>query len=195
MSDRRLGHVDQAAHPQPAAGAAATARRTTERESRVSLKADVARALVRVLFEADVDQAEVASAVGVRASIVQRWADRSRPETISLADLVLAGERFPAVARGLLSWAADRLGLVVSERLVGEQPGDHLAQIARMGREHAEAVGVYLEAVSDGAVTDAELARIDKELTDAEEANAALRAWVESEKGRRAPLRAVRGGR
>src|SRR5690606_5481471 len=101
----------------------------------------------------------------------------------------------PAVARGLLSWAADRLGLVVSERLVGEQPGDHLAQIARMGREHAEAVGVYLEAVSDGAVSDAELARIDKELADAEEANAALRAWVESEKSRRAPLRAVRGGR
>lgn len=160
-------------------------RRTTERESRAALKADVARALVRVLFDSDVDQCEIASATGVTDSIAQRWCDRSRAETITVADVVLIGKGFPEVARGLLTWAADQLGLVVAPRLAGSAPVDHLQHAARIAREHSECLGAVLEAHADGRVDDDELARIDRELADVEAAHATLRSWVDAEKARR----------
>ncbi len=85
--------------------------RTTARERRAALKAEMARVLTRTLFERDVDQGELAEAVGVGASIVQRWADRRRSETMTVADLVLAGQSHEVVARDLLAWVAERLDL------------------------------------------------------------------------------------
>ncbi len=165
--------------------AAEPSRRSSIKELRARAKADVARAFVRALFDADVDQSEVADAVGIRPSIVQRWGDKNRLETITLADLVLVAERFPVVARGLMLWAADHLGLVVAPRLEAAAPVDHLHHAAKMAREHSECLSAVLEAHADGRVDDDELARIDHELRDVEEASASLRTWVEAEKRRR----------
>lgn len=166
-------------------------------EHRASTKVDAARALVRALVDDDCDQGEIAEACGVGPSIVQRWCDRNRPETITLADVVLAGVRRPKVGRALLSWAASRLGLVVSERLAARATGDHIAHVARVSRERAELIEAWCAGLGSGApaFTDAQLARLDRELADEEGAIASLRAWVEQEKSRRAapPLRAVVG--
>lgn len=167
--------------------------RTPAPVRRAEAKATVARALTRALFESGVEQRELAEATGASSSVVQRWTDRDRLETISVADVALLGEDQPDLACRLLRWLGDQLGLVVSRRLevVGsEQPRRLIEHLARRTKEHAETTAALLEglATEGGRLTPAELERIDRELRDEEELLAELRALVDAEMsaGRRA---------
>lgn len=159
--------------------------RTAARLRRSEMKAETARELSRVLFDHDVEQLDVADATGALASVVQRWCDRKRLETISLADVVLLGESYPRAAREIVSWAARRMGLEVVTRLRAVAPADHLTHLARRAKEHADTTVALLEGLSDGVLSDEDVARLDRELLDEEEANAELRAWIDGERERR----------
>jgi hypothetical protein len=161
----------------------ATAERERRHQRRKAAKRETAEQLARTLLDLSVDQEELAEILGVGPSIVQRMCDRQRLETLSIADILQIGEeradavhgddRYANLARSLLSWAARKVGLDVVTKLRAVGPGDHM------------------EALADGIVDDGELAKIDRELRDSEQANAEARAWVDSERAERARKRAA----
>lgn len=160
--------------------------RTPAPVRRAEAKAAVARALTRALYESGVEQRELAEATGASTSVVQRWTDRDRLETLSLADLALLGEDHPDLAHRLMRWMGGQLGLVVSRRLEvvpSDPPGGLLEHLARRAKEHAETTSALLEglATEGGRLTPAELVRVDRELRDEEELLAELRALVDEE--------------
>jgi plasmid maintenance system antidote protein VapI len=181
----------------------ATAERERRHQRRKAAKRETAEQLARTLLDLSVDQEELAEILGVGPSIVQRMCDRQRLETISIADILQIGEeradavhgtgddRYANLARSLLSWAARKVGLDVVTKLRAVGPGDHLAHLAHRMRENGESVAVHMEALADGIVDDGELAKIDRELRDSEQANAEARAWVDAERAERARKRAA----
>jgi hypothetical protein len=166
----------------------ATAERERRHQRRKAAKRETAEHLARTLLDVGVDQEELAEVLGVGPSIVQRMCDRQRLETVSIGDVIQIGEeaheeqRYAAVARELLSWAARRVGLEVVAKLRAVSPGDHFSHLARRAREHSEAMAAHMEALADGVVDDGELARLDRELRDEEAVLAETRAWVDAEK-------------
>lgn len=158
------------------------------KSKRLEMKLALARELARIVFVRDTDIADLADAAGTSESMPSRWASRKCSDAIGLADVVLIGERLPGVAHDLLRWAGDRLGLVVAKRLAAPAVGDHLAHVAVVAKETGEALAAYCEGIATqgGQFNDVDLARVDRELRDAEEALASLRAWVDDEREKRA---------
>lgn len=156
----------------------------------LGVKSDLSKRLVRIANDHPIDMIELGPAAGVGESMGSRWASQSCGDTIGLAHVVVLGKRFPAAAHDLMRWAGDQLDLVIAQRIRTEATRDHLVHVATLARESGEALSTYATAVADGKVDDDELARLDRELRDLEEAAAGLRAWVDGERAARVvPLR------
>lgn len=161
---------------------------------RLNVKVAAARELARIVFIRDVDLADLADAAAVSDSMPSRWASKKCGDAIALADVVLVGRKLPNVAHDLMRWAGEQLGLIVSKRIVATKAGDHVMAAAGALREASEAVTAYVEAAQQ--TDDEHLTKLHRELLEAEEALASVRAWVDAERDARAvPSLRARAGK
>lgn len=163
---------------------------TTARMRREGRRAALSRQLVRLLACHDVTQDQIAGATGAKASVVQRWTDRERPETPSLADLPGIAAASRGFAIDLLRSAVEEIGLVVAERVEAAGP---MAWFAALGGALDAAHGVQ-RAILDGIATDGEagpdlstgeLEAIEAKLAKLEAVAASMREQLEAERARR----------
>lgn len=145
---------------------------TTPEERRVALKAAWSRTCAALLVKHGVQQGEVADECGVDDSLVQRWCDPRRADSMTPADVQLVALRWPALGRDLLAALADPCGLVVVARHVAGPDALTVKAAAQMLRASSIAADSLLAALEDGIVDPAErrdaLRKLDAVICDAE---------------------------
>jgi transcriptional regulator with XRE-family HTH domain len=124
----------------------------TPRETRAAAKAELARLLTRLLAEHDVTQDDLARCCGVGPSLVQRWCDRDRLETPSVADL-LAMPR--PIALALLRWAADAHAHVVADAPETVTVEDRLEHLDALTDDFGATTSLLARALTNGVSADA----------------------------------------
>jgi hypothetical protein len=132
----------------------------TPAELRERGKADFSRALSRALTRHDVSQTDLSLEIGVDESLVQRWCDARRPDAMTPADIVLAGKRWPALARELLDALAEPLGLFIGDE---NAPSESDASLSSVAGALAAVIAVASANEADGTIT-AEEARHEREV-------------------------------
>ncbi|MFW6087510.1 MAG: hypothetical protein ACODAG_09925 [Myxococcota bacterium] len=132
-------------------------RRTTAQEARARMRADVSRLLARSLAQNDVTQAEAAGATGARPSIVQRWCDRDRRESVTVADLALLPRE---VALDLLQWIASLHDAVVQDAPDIGAIDDDLEHLRQCLREVREVEDLMLGALTSGVLSGGAASRL-----------------------------------
>ena len=164
---------------------------TTARMRREARRVELSRLLVRLLAKHDITQVALAQATGARPKIVQQWTDRERPETPSLADLAGIADASRELARDLLAWAAEPLGLLVVERRrTAESAADWLGALGAITDGAHGVTRALVDALSpssDGGtqLTDRELDELEQRASAAEVALAELRERIAAERARR----------
>lgn len=163
---------------------------TTARMRREARRVELSRLLVRLLAKHDITQVALAQATGARPKIVQQWTDRERPETPSLADLAGIADASRELARDLLAWAAEPLGLLVVERRHAEGATDWLGALGAITDGAHGVTRALVDALSpssDGGtqLTDRELDELEQRASSAEVALAELRERIAAERARR----------
>lgn len=151
-------------------------------QARSAARVVVAKLLRRALDAADVDQGELARAVGTTSQKVQKWCDRLERETPGFADIVLMPR---AVAMPLLRWAAEHHGALVVDELQAASPLDHMGHLHRVLKEGADVGVAYASALSDGVVDAVERERVITELREDIAAKRALLEMLVDERGPR----------
>lgn len=156
----------------------------TPREKRASVQREVASTLDRFRAELDVDQAEVAAAIGCSPSYVRRILERTDGTTVDLADVAMMAGAPPGVAKlgeDLVRWLADRYGLVVvAADACTEAPTVPAADVAAEGGTLPKLVGT---ALADGRIDPAEGERIERHLRVVEGAVSRTRASLRRAQG------------
>jgi transcriptional regulator with XRE-family HTH domain len=147
------------------------------RIAREERRRSAARRLARLLAEHDVTQAELADACGVGYQRVQKWSDRDRTDTPSVADL----EAMPTpIARGFLEHVAESHGLVITEAVAPDATHtDDLRTLADAIRESGEAAAIYADAMADGGLSIEEAHAVIREATQAVDAFTRMRQRAE----------------
>ena len=159
---------------------------TTAREARLATKAAAARLLVRLLAEHDVTQDELARACGVGHSLAQKWADRDRLETPSIADVLAMPQ---PIALGLLRWAAESHGHALAVLPVDESQAEQLEHLAATVRECGEASARFALSIADGTIAPAEAVDLEREATEAIECLVSVRDRARAALPQRGPRR------
>lgn len=151
----------------------------TPRERRTSVQRDVASTLDRYRAELDVDQQELATAIGCSPTYVRRMLERSDGTTLDLADVAMMAGGPPGVAKlgeDLVRWLAARYGLVVVVAgACTEAPTVPAADVAAEGGALPKLVGT---ALADGRIDPVEGERIERHLRVVEGAVSRTRAAI-----------------
>ena len=158
---------------------------TTARTARAETKAELSRLLVRLLAELDIAQDELARCCGVASSIVQRWCDRDRNETPSIADVVAMPR---ALALALLRWMAGPHDHVIVETPNVESAEELHAHLAATLTECNDVASVTLRGLADGELCAGDRADVHRETGEAIEK---LTALLEATRPDPAPTRLV----
>lgn len=174
-------------------------RSTTARVRREERRAALSRALVKLRADHDVTQGEISDATGASETTVQRWEDRQRPETPSIADVPGIAEASRPLARGVLAWAADQIGLLVVERREADGARGWLAALADVTDVAHGVTRALVDALSpesDGGeqLTARELDELEARAARAEVVLAELRERIAAERARRDGHGERRGG-
>lgn len=157
--------------------------KTTARIQRELRRADLSGALVRALANRDVTQRELSASTGADDCVVQRWCDRERPESPSVADL----PGMPSeVALDLLRWATEQVCGPDGEKYgitrlpVFDRGGDDYQRLAAAIKESGEACSKHAEILSGAGWTHQNCRELIKEANEAIVALLALRELAEA---------------
>ena len=136
---------------------------------RARLRAECSHAYREAAYHAGTNLDEPAEAAGSKGYWGRRWANPREEATPDLPDIVVMHREQPEVARVLLSWAAQQMGLELADREATHD--DYHLHLIETQHESAEAVAADLEAIRDGDWTTAEHERSAREHREAAHAH------------------------
>lgn len=123
---------------------------------RATLKVDLSRELAQAIAAEGIDQGGFAEACGVDDALVQRWTSPRCLDSVSPADIVLAGDRYPELALQLLRWCADPLGHDIRNAPSGARD---VPDMPKLVRDLTATMVASVEGEADGILTPSEISR------------------------------------